>query len=655
MISCSRPGGQPANLQGIWNKDLYPSWGSKYTTNINLEMNYWMTESANLPECALPLIDKTKAMVPQGELTAQTHWGVHEGWVLHHNTDLWNRTAPIDGQWGHWPSGAGWLSTHLWEHYLFDQNLEYLADVYPTLKGAAQFFLNSMVTEPVSGNNYLVTVPSTSPELAHSGFWTCFAPTMDIQIIRDVFRFTVQASELLKLDATLRSQIQEAITHLPPHQIGQHGQLQEWFQDWDDPRSDHRHVSHLYGLFPSNQISVDYTSDLANAAKTTLTQRGDLATGWSLAWKINLWARLQDGDHAYELIRLLLTPERTYNNLFDAHPPFQIDGNFGAVSGINEMLVQSQHEEIQLLPALPSRWSNGNITGIRARGGFSIDSMAWSNNQLTYVSITSQHGGKLSLKYNGIIKSLSAQSGKTYGFDAELNMISGTLEPTAIPARIQAEDFTTLKGAKIESDEQDNLNMGWIQDGSWADYVLKVPQTGHYIFRVSVATGMDVSNTITIQNKAGETLGSITIDPAQTDDWHDWYVDSTNISLQAGTETLRLDFSGSSDYLFNFDWFELSVDPTAIPSPRPTSDYAMQAQWQPYSQQLSLFVQAPANEIYTVALYNLIGVQIAASKPHQGNAQVELHSNMPLSKSIYYVVLSGNRERRLVQKIMPSD
>lgn len=429
MISSSRGQSQPANLQGVWNESKSPSWGSKYTININTEMNYWMTESANLPECAEPLFTKIKSMVAPGKVTAKAHWGSERGWVAHHNTDLWNRTAPIDGTWGHWPTGGAWLSTHLWEHFLYSRDEVFLADAYSTMKGAAEFFLATMVEEPFTGKKYLGTCPSASPENNPGawGAWNCdvsFAPTMDIQIIRDILNYTIEASKILNVDPDFRSEAETALKRLPPSQIGKHGQLQEWFKDWDNPSDAHRHVSHLYGLFPSAQISLRGTPELANAAKTTLIQRGDMSTGWSLAWKLNLWARLEDGNHAYTLIQMLLTPDRTYANLFDAHPPFQIDGNFGAVSGINEMLLQSHNDEINFLPAIPGKWAKGSFRGIRARKGFLIDSVQWSNKTLNRALVSSTVGGICNVRHRNTTSSFETEKGMTYVLDGSLNIIN---------------------------------------------------------------------------------------------------------------------------------------------------------------------------------------------------------------------------------------
>ncbi len=560
MISSSRKGGQPANLQGIWNNDLNPSWGSKYTTNINLEMNYWMVESANLQECAMPLFDKIKALTVQGNKTAKAIWGTDKGWVVHHNTDLWNRTGPVDGSWGVWPSGAGWLSTHLWEHYLYTGDKDFLKDVYSTIKGSAEFFLATLVEEPVSGNKYLVTAPSDSPENTHGKYNVCFGPTMDNQIIRDVFNYTIEASKILGVDADFRSQIESAVKRLTPSRIGQHGQLMEWFQDWDDPRSDHRHVSHLYGLFPSAQISVDETKDLTQAAKTTLTQRGDAATGWSLAWKINLWARLQDGDHAYTLVRNLLTPDRTYNNLFDAHPPFQIDGNFGAVSGINEMLLQSQGGKVRILPALPSKWSDGSVAGLRARGGVVVDSMAWKGGKLTYLKLTSENGGVINIEYRGKKITADPEKGGVVEFDGNLRDLSVPVEPIKLPAKLEAEDYLSAEGVEIETEEDGGSNLGYINDGDKIEFMVSSPVEATYTLRASVGTDADAVSEINVLDSAGKKLATLTVDPAKSTGWKDWYVTETEVTLPAGSQKLTFLFNGESSFLMNVDWLEFKND-----------------------------------------------------------------------------------------------
>ncbi|MCR6638788.1 MAG: glycoside hydrolase N-terminal domain-containing protein [Sporocytophaga sp.] len=582
MIACSRPGSQPANLQGVWNKDMYPSWGSKYTTNINFQMNYWMTESGNLPECALPMIEKTKALVAPGQQSAQAHWGVNSGWVLHHNTDLWNRTGPIDGAWGHWPTGGAWLCYNLWEHYQFSKDKTYLNDVYPTFKSSAQFFLNSLVPEPISGNNYLVTSPSTSPELAHGGYYTCFGPTMDIQIIRDLFNTVIKSSEILNIDENFRNQVKASLARLPPHRVGRYGQLQEWFQDWDNPIEKHRHISHLYGLFPSNQISLRGTPVLANAAKVTLTQRGDDATGWSLAWKINFWARMEDGNHAYKLIRMLITPERTYNNLFDAHPPFQIDGNFGAVSGVNEMLMQSQNNEIQFLPALPTIWSNGYVKGLRARSGFLIDSISWKSGKLSQTTITSLQGDTLRLRYGNISRTYITRIGETYAFDGSLNLMGATNNttpyngiPHVIPGRIEAEEYddggegfayreANKNGNEggvifrndevdIEStmDEEGKYNIGYILNGEWLLYTVNVTKSGKYNLDLRVASPDD-GKTLQVEMDGENITGPVSI--PNTGGWQNWETTSVmDLDLTQGQHKMRILFN--ADYM-NINYLE---------------------------------------------------------------------------------------------------
>jgi alpha-L-fucosidase 2 len=422
LISSSRPGTQPANLQGIWNNLMTPPWESKYTININTEMNYWPVETTNLSECHEPLLRMVSELVENGSRTARVQYGAR-GWVCHHNTDLWRQTAPIDGPlWGFWPTGGAWLCTHLWHHYEFTNDKQFLARAYPVMKGAAEFFVDTLVEEP--RNKWLVTCPSISPENKHpSGVAICAGPTMDTQIIRDLFKQCVRSAEILGIDKDFNAKLTDITKRLPPMQIGKAGQLQEWLDDWDleAPERQHRHVSHLYGVFPSNQITDRGTPDLFAAARKSLELRGDVGTGWSLAWKINLWARLRDGDRAYSLLQKALSPVYAkefrggggvYRNLFDAHPPFQIDGNFGATSGIVEMLMQSHTAEIELLPALPAAWANGSVQGLRARGGFEID-IAWKNGTLDHATIHSITGTSGTIRYREKIVDVKLRPGAT--------------------------------------------------------------------------------------------------------------------------------------------------------------------------------------------------------------------------------------------------
>ncbi|MBO7413050.1 MAG: glycoside hydrolase N-terminal domain-containing protein [Fibrobacter sp.] len=636
LIASSRKGGQPANLQGIWNKDTNPIWGSKYTTNINLEMNYWPVETANLGECVWPLIDKIKSMVPQGEKTAKVHWGVDEGWVEHHNTDLWNRTAPIDGAWGLWPSGAGWLSTHLWEHFLFNPtDKAYLQDVYSTMKGAALFFVNSLVEEPETGNKYLVTAPSDSPENDHGGYNVCFGPTMDNQIIRDVLNYTIEASKILGVDEDVRAKMEATVKRLPPTKTGKYGQITEWLQDWDDPNNKNRHISHLYGLFPSAQITPEETPDLIEGARVTLEQRGDDATGWSLAWKINFWARMHDGDHAYKMIRMLLTPGKTYNNLFDAHPPFQIDGNFGAVSGVNEMLMQSHNGRINLLPALPSQWKDGSIKGIRARGGFEIDSMAWKGGKLAYISIKSLVGQTLNVVNGSNTYSTSTVPGKVYEFDGNLKLTNQPFEAIELPGKIQAESYIAMDGVQIEPDESGEPNLGWINDGDWSSYLVKVPSAGTYKVRARVASGSEEKSTVVIADSAGNALGSLTVDPAKTTGWNDWYETETEIELPAGEQTLVLQYSGGESYLLNIDWFELesAASTTVIEERVPVTLSVHEVKMSRAT--LALMVNVPGNKAYTAMLYDANG-HLVSRKARSGSGVVEFAS---LKSGVYVAVV----------------
>ena len=417
LISSSRPGCQPANLQGIWNESMSPPWQSKYTININTEMNYWPAEPTNLGECVEPLVAMVMDLTETGARTAKTMYNAG-GWVTHHNTDLWRASAPIDGpHWGMWPTGGAWLCLHLWDHYDYSRDKEYLARVYPAMKGAAEFFFDTLVEEPTG--KWLVTCPSLSPENGHPfGTSICAGPTMDMQILRDLFTNCIHAAEILGVDEDFRQKAAATRDRLAPNQIGGAGHLQEWLEDWDmkAPERHHRHVSHLYGLHPSDQIHVRTTPDVAAAARKSLEIRGDEATGWGIGWRLNLWARLHDGEHAYKILTMLLRPERTYPNMFDAHPPFQIDGNFGGTSGIAEMLLQSCAGEIELLPALPQAWPSGSVKGLRARGGFELD-IQWKDGKLVNVTVRCLAGGSCRLRYGAVTRDLNLAKGQTAQWD----------------------------------------------------------------------------------------------------------------------------------------------------------------------------------------------------------------------------------------------
>jgi alpha-L-fucosidase 2 len=432
MLSSSREGTYPANLQGIWNDKLNPAWDSKYTVNINTEMNYWPVEPLNIAECHEALFKMINEVIPAGEKVAKDHYNAR-GWVLHHNTDIWRGAAPINASnHGIWVTGSGWLSHHYWEHYLFSRNKLFLSQTaWPVMKGAAMFYVDFLTDDPKTG--WLISTPSNSPE--NGGLVA--GPTMDHEIIKSLFKACIEASEILGRDKEFADSLKRMLPEIAPYQIGKFGQLQEWLEDKDDPGNKHRHVSHLWGVHPGKEINWKETPDLMEAAKKSLIARGDEGTGWSLAWKINFWARFRDGNHAWKMVQMLLrqqgqsktaaagggnTGGGSYPNLFDAHPPFQIDGNFGGAAGIVEMLLQSHLDAIDILPALPDDIPDGYIKGIRARGGFELE-FGWDAGKLNSVKITSKAGYPLALRYGDKSFSSPTKKGQVIKFDGNLKRI----------------------------------------------------------------------------------------------------------------------------------------------------------------------------------------------------------------------------------------
>jgi alpha-L-fucosidase 2 len=417
LLSSSRPGSQPANLQGIWNERTNPPWGSKWTININTQMNYWPAGPTALGECVEPLLRMTQQLAVRGAAMARDMYGAR-GWVAHHNTDLWRAAAPIDGAfWGMWPMGGAWLTLTLWDHWDYSRDRAFLVEIYPLLKGCCEFFIDTLVEHPVE--RLLVTNPSISPENRHPmGSSICAGPAMDTQILRDLFTRTADAATRLGVDAAWRGELQRVLGRLPKDRIGKAGQLQEWLEDWDmaAPEINHRHVSHVYALHPSDQITPEDTPELAAAARRTLEIRGDESTGWGMAWRLNLWARLGEGNRVHDLLQRLLSPRLTYPNLFDAHPPFQIDGNFGATAAIAECLLQSHRGRLKLLPALPRAWPRGEVRGLRGRGGFEVD-LRWDEGALMRVEVRNLAGEAAQLMYRDAGIALRARKGQRQAFE----------------------------------------------------------------------------------------------------------------------------------------------------------------------------------------------------------------------------------------------
>jgi alpha-L-fucosidase 2 len=432
LISSSRPGGQAANLQGIWNDQLRPPWSSKWTTNINLQMNYWQADAGDLWETELPFWDLIRDLRQSGASTAQKQYH-SSGWVLHHNTDLWRGTAPVDGPWGIWPMGQAWLANQMWDHYLFAEDREFLANqAYPAMKEAAEFSLGFLVEVPAGlpFAGRLVTNPSTSPENAYLLDGTpahlTYAPTMDIELMNELFENTRAAARILGKDADFSAKLEATQKRLPPLQVAPQGQLQEWITNFEETEPHHRHMSHLYSLYPGHDIDLEKTPALAAAARRSMELRGDGSTGWSDVWRVGLWARLHEADGAYTNLKLLLT-QMTLPNMFDLCPPFQIDGNLGGPAVMIEMLVQSTPDEITLLPALPSQWPEGSLQGVRVRGGGKAE-LTWKAGKLTEFRLQVSRDAHYRLSYNGKVINVTVQRNSPV-------VLNGSLQQTSTRAR----------------------------------------------------------------------------------------------------------------------------------------------------------------------------------------------------------------------------